>query len=295
MFLLLSETEVNRIFIGGVFIFLLFISWRVGNVSKLFTKRNLSGSYSSLVSKARGIAACPEAMITISVEGIIVAWNKGAEILFGYSEEEALAKNLLIIIPERYRAKHTEGLKRINDYGSSQSLGKSLDFEGLRKDGTEIPINMLLWQWKDETVFYFSAILRDATFSKNQFSVLENEVKLLETGEQISSSGTWDWDIVNDKVTYSKGFCAIFDIKDSLSSDSGTLLKKVYYVDRPTVEEKLKTAFETKEAYEVEYRILTSDGFIKKIHTKAITVLDEHGALQNITGVITDLGPVDRI
>ena len=295
MFSFLTDTEINRVFIIAVLIFLVFISWKVGNVSKLFKRRNVMGSFSNLLSKARGINASPEAMVTISEDGIIVAWNRGAEILFGYLEEEALGKNLLIIIPDRHRAKHIEGLKRVKLSGNSQISGKPVEFEGLRKDGTEISITMLMWQWKDEKIFFYSAILRDATTSKLFNKELENKIKILELGESIAMQGTWDWDVVQDKVYFSKGFCTVFDIKEQHVMDSGTLLKKVYYVDRPMVEEQLKKAFETKESYEIEYRILTSNGFIKKLNTKAITFLDNDGALQNIVGTIHDLGPVDRI
>ncbi len=59
----------------------------------------------------------PEAVIFADSEGIIRLWNTGAELIFGYSNEEALGHNLDLIIPEQLRQRHWDGYRKVMDTG----------------------------------------------------------------------------------------------------------------------------------------------------------------------------------
>ena len=54
------------------------------------------------------VAAVGDAVIVADASGVIVLWNAGAERMFGYSEEEALGRNLDLITPERLRKRLAE-------------------------------------------------------------------------------------------------------------------------------------------------------------------------------------------
>jgi adenylate cyclase len=107
-----------------------------------------------------------DAIISINSDGNITSWNKAAEKMFGYPEEEVLNKPLTRIIPERYREAHEKGIERVNATGETRVIGSTVELSGLRKDGTEFPIELSLATWTIDEKRFFSGIVRDISERK---------------------------------------------------------------------------------------------------------------------------------
>ncbi len=88
------------------------------------------------------VEAAPSAMIMVNREGKITFVNKRVELLFGYGREELLGQFIEILVPERYRSKHLEYRNRFFESPSPRFMGAGRDLFGLRKDGTEVPIEI---------------------------------------------------------------------------------------------------------------------------------------------------------
>lgn len=102
-----------------------------------------------------------DAIITIDAEGGIIVWNRGAQTLFGYAEPEILGKNVLSLLPARHHAVHQAAMRRVARSDEKEVLGRTLEIEILRRDGTEVPVEISLSQWQLEKGAYFTAIIRD--------------------------------------------------------------------------------------------------------------------------------------
>ncbi len=90
-------------------------------------------------------ASAHDAIICMDNEGNISFWNKAAETIFGYKQEEALGKNLHeLIVPERFREAHLKAFPAFQNTGQGVALGKTLELSALHKDGTEFPIEIAL-------------------------------------------------------------------------------------------------------------------------------------------------------
>lgn len=113
-----------------------------------------------------------DAIISINAKREIIFWNKAAEKLFGYKNDEIIGQEATTIMPERYKQRHREGVARYIATGKSKYLGKPLDFEGLRKDGSEFPLELAVTGWRSHNQWFFTAIIRDATERKK----IENEL-----------------------------------------------------------------------------------------------------------------------
>ena len=122
------------------------------------------------------------AIISADFEGIIISWNKGARAIFGYEVEEVLGKPLTILMSDRYRAMHLNGLERFNSTGVAHVVGKTVELHGLRKDGTEFPIELSLSTWKITVKTFFMGIIYDITERKNA------ERELIKAKEQAESA-----------------------------------------------------------------------------------------------------------
>jgi protein-histidine pros-kinase len=104
-----------------------------------------------------------DAIILADDNAKIVAWNKGAEEIFGYSEEEILGSRLEVLMPESYRDAHRADFERFLVTGRSEIIGKTRKLEGLRKTGGVFPIELSLASWRSGAGTMFTGIVRDIT------------------------------------------------------------------------------------------------------------------------------------
>jgi PAS domain S-box-containing protein/diguanylate cyclase (GGDEF)-like protein len=104
-----------------------------------------------------------DAMITADESGLIVSWNPAAERMFGYRRAEVAGRPLSLLMPERFRAPHDAGLRRVVEGGvaASRLLGSTVEVVGSRKDGTEFPIELSLSTWETADGRFFGGIIRD--------------------------------------------------------------------------------------------------------------------------------------
>ncbi len=115
----------------------------------------------------RAIAeSTPDAIITTNSATKILLWNKAAESIFGYTQNEIIGKSSKILVPERVRELEKLGVERSAKTGISAVLGKTVESVGLRKDGSEFPTEVSLSSWSSGGEAYYAAIIRDITERK---------------------------------------------------------------------------------------------------------------------------------
>src|SRR5690349_20641497 len=83
-----------------------------------------------------------EGIIMVDEDGIIALANPVAEQFFGYKSEELTGKTLEILLPERYRGRHLSFRQGFNAHPEPRRMGIGRVLTGLRKDGTEFPIEI---------------------------------------------------------------------------------------------------------------------------------------------------------
>ena len=77
-------------------------------------------------------------------DGIVRWFNRGAERIFGHRAEEVVGQPVTLLMPERYRELCVGGLHRYLRTGEARVVGGTTELVGLRKDGSEFPIEMSL-------------------------------------------------------------------------------------------------------------------------------------------------------
>ena len=127
-----------------------------------------------------------DAVIAADSDGRIISWNRAAQTIFGYAQDEALGMNLTEIMPERHRKRHERGMATFRERRSGRMIGRSLELEGLRKDGAEFPIELSLGSWESDDKTYFAGILRDITDRKQAEQALREKTGLLELNQVIT-------------------------------------------------------------------------------------------------------------
>jgi diguanylate cyclase (GGDEF)-like protein/PAS domain S-box-containing protein len=110
------------------------------------------------------IATSNDAFIAMDIDGRIREWNRQAEVIFGWSAEEAIGRPLVsTVIPPSYREAHLDGLARYLATGDGTVLGQRLEVEGRRRDSTEFPVELTIWALGRGRDVTFNALMHDVS------------------------------------------------------------------------------------------------------------------------------------
>jgi PAS domain S-box-containing protein len=116
-------------------------------------------------SRLRAItASASDGILMMDPDGNVAFWNPAAERIFGYPTEDAVGRNLHdLIAPIRYHASYKAGFETFLRTGEGMALGRTVDLNGLRKDGTEVPIQLSLSGVKLKDGWHSIGLVRDVT------------------------------------------------------------------------------------------------------------------------------------
>ena len=123
-----------------------------------------------------------EAIVVSDPDGIIRLWNGGATRMFGYSAEEALGRDLDLIIPEKLRARHNKGYEQTMATGYTRYGESLLAVPALHRDGHRLSIEFSVALLRDESgqIVGISAIMREVTERRNAERELRAKISELE-------------------------------------------------------------------------------------------------------------------
>ena len=114
-----------------------------------------------------------DAIITSDDRGYVQFWNSAAERIFGYPAAEAVGKNILdLIVPPQYQEAKRRGLAEFARTGTGPVVGKTVEVSALRKDGTEIPVEVSVSGYRDRQGMHGVAVIRDISERKRAESKL---------------------------------------------------------------------------------------------------------------------------
>ncbi len=133
-----------------------------------------------------------EGIITIDSHGIIESVNPAAEKIFGYQAAELTGKNISVLMPMPHRAAHDGYLANYLHTGQARIIGIGREVSGLRKDGSQFPMDLSISQVKLKDRMLFTGFIRDISARKEAEKALLHYAALVESSDDAIIGKTLD-------------------------------------------------------------------------------------------------------
>jgi PAS domain S-box-containing protein len=143
------------------------------------------GHYRSVVVSAL------DAIVVIDEAGEVVEYNPAAEASFGWTADEAKGRKIAdLIVPPEARNAHTSGMERYLAGGAPHVIGNRIEVEGVRKDGSRLPLELTVTEGGRDGRRLFVSHLRDLTDSKKLEREMQANRERLHQVEKLSAMGS---------------------------------------------------------------------------------------------------------
>jgi PAS domain S-box-containing protein len=144
--------------------------------------RAMAAEHQSEVRKASILDTALDSIVTSDQSGTIIEFNAAAEATFGYSKQNVIGRQMAdLIIPPRYREMHRQGMKRYLATGEAHVLGRRIEIEAMRSDGSEFPVELAIVRVPLPGPAFFTAYIRDLTERKR---LEADQARLLEESKE---------------------------------------------------------------------------------------------------------------
>jgi hypothetical protein len=138
-----------------------------------------------------------DAIVSMTTQGRIVFWNLQAEVVFGYAENEMIGQSLERLVPDRYRSSHGDLLDALAS-GDDRWLGHSVELHALRRDGTEVPVELSLSRWKTASEVFYTGVIRDITERREAAEALKLREDQLRHAQKMEAVGRLAGGVAHD-------------------------------------------------------------------------------------------------
>jgi len=156
------------------------------------------------------------AIICIDASGCIRSFNRTAEQMFGYDQQEVLGKNVKELMPQRYREHHDEYLHRYLATGEQHIIGSLRELTARRKDGSVFPIELAITESVLSNQTIFIGTIRDLTRQKDAERELDEARQKYYHQEKMAAIGSLAAGLVHE---IGNPTAAVAGLLDSLCDD----------------------------------------------------------------------------
>jgi PAS domain S-box-containing protein len=148
--------------------------------------RAMTAEHESEVRKSSILDTALDSIVTSDHRGTIREFNPAAEATFGYRKEDVIGRQMVdLIIPPRYRVAHLKGMERYLTTGEAHVLGRRIEINAMRSDGTEFPVELAIVRVPLPGPPFFTAYIRDLTERKR---LEADQARLLRESEEANQA-----------------------------------------------------------------------------------------------------------
>ncbi len=234
-----------------------------------------------------------DAIVAKNLNGIITGWNRSAERIFGYTEQEVLGKPIAIIIPPNLQDEEVQILRRLR-------AGERIDhFETVRvaKGGRQVLVSLSISPIRDSSgkIVGASKTARDITKLRQVEQALQESEQRMRFCLEAANIGTWDWDIESGIVRWSENMRNIHGQRPgSFEGNVEEFLEGLCAEDRERARQAIQQALSGDGKYRVEYRQVKGDGTLAWKEAHGQVIYDSSKRPVKMMGVYWDISEHKR-
>jgi len=264
-------------------------------LSDITARKQAETSLEQSVGWLRGIMdTVVDGIIAIDDAGTVLSFNAAAARIFGYAPDEAIGRNVGLLMPEVIAAAHGGYLQHFRSTGEAHMIGSGRELEGLRKNGEVFPLEIAVNEMRQGDFTTFIGVVRDITERKRvENALVESQQRFRDLAE---SASDWFWEIdaqhrfiyVSSKVRQVLGVGPSFFLGRSfdelgMSCESEADWRKQAH---------LMAAGEPFRGFVFQQRLLNGD--LKYVEMAGRALVDAHGAPCGYRGTASDITPLKR-
>ncbi len=259
----------------------------LGIITDITERKRAEEAIKESEEKFRNVAEQSPNMIFINKRGRIVYANNTCEEIMGYTKEELYSPDfdfLTIIAP-----RHIQDIKENFARHMTGEEVEPYEYALIAKDGRRIDsiINTKLIKYEGETSIL--GIVTDITDRKKAEKAVQKSQRDLMKAQQIAKIGSWEWDIVAEKIYWSDEMYRILGVEKGVELTLDLVRKSIYPEDLGIFEKAAKDVFNKISPKFFEYRIIKPDGDITYVQSTAESQRDDQGNPIRIIGTVQDM------
>ena len=251
------------------------------------TARSSSGHSGGSTERAV-IDALHRAVVVSGREGEILLWNRAAEELYGWQEEEVLGRSILEVMVPRGDRELAAGIFTILAAGKSWRG----DFTVARRDGLMIRVNSVNQPVLDEqgNLVGIVGVSEDVTEQRQLEQRAEDLAARLSLALEAGGLGTWRWNMRTGETDWDAKVEQLFGLgPGEFDGTYETYVSLLHPEDAPEVLATVQTAVASKSSYVVDHRVVWPDGSVHWLQGKGRAILDDDGEVLGTIGCVADV------
>ncbi len=244
------------------------------------------------------------AIIATEPDGVITVFNRAAERMLGYraSELVGLCTPAILHDPDEVAARAEAFSRELGmplDPGfevfvirTRLGLPNEYQWTYLRKDGSRFPVLLSVTAIydKDGVIAGFLGIAMDISERTAAETAVRDSADRLNEAQRIAEVGSWDLDLVSNKLIWSDEIFRIFEIDPNrFGASYEAFLNAIHPDDREKVNQAYTRSLTARAPYEIAHRLLMADGRIKWVNERCETFYDEEGRALRSSGTVQDV------
>ena len=234
------------------------------------------------------VESSEDAILSVTLEGVILTWNPGAQRMFGYTEHEAVGKAITIIVPPELLDEEDKILEIL------RAGGRIEQFETVRvsKMDNRINVSLSISPIQDsagKTVGY-AGIERDISDRKRREQELGKVNERLRLALEAGSTGGWDFDVkTGETVLFGMAHSQLGMLPDDASGAREDFWDRVHRDDVEHYRSAIAAAREKKEHFNLEFRVIRRDGAVRWLRTQGRYHYSADGRPERLLGISLDI------
>jgi PAS domain S-box-containing protein len=240
------------------------------------------------------IESAPSGMLMVREDGTISLVNTKIEQMFGYTKGELLGRPIEMLFPERFRPTYTDDPQSIFPTAARRAMGSGGELYGLRKDGTEVSLEISLNPMHTSSGTTTLVCVVDITGRKEtERAILEHQERL-DLAVRAANVGIFEHDHKTGSLYWSSTLRAIFGLTDE---DAASLQRYVDLIPHEEREQAFKAIREAHQPsgdgrFQVEHRIIRPDGGSRHVRVCSFTSFGGEGTARTpvrTVGAVVDI------